>query len=433
MLLLFSLFFSLNLIPPFITEWDNSIGKWHSFGDTTTKDDQIILIPKVQSTSGSLWTDAKLPITNWSVTFNITINIPEKIGGFAIWYIDEMSVLGPYYGGPAHFSGIVLLGTISKDDNDDKTYLDVQLLQSDDDSFDWISATLPKPDGNMWLFDDTTTFSLTIELIEKNVSIYASSDREITKLKSEIIHDNLDHNYLGITAMNDKYATNININQITFEPTNKADNLTAEFSLSRTLSSLNSNTSYPFFRKKSVYRNPEFKIASLDREILEKVHGDVAYFVNTNSSDAFRMILSCSDVSQKLATYKDLDGLIDEYFNTFSQKWAKRRTKMSINVKNMNHTLSSTLNQAQALIHIFKGTIHEALVHSKKKAVHFGEILEEMNQTELLSLAEASISNTSLISFLIYTSIAEVILAFLLFYHSAHEHKKYHGQIYDKL
>lgn len=430
--ILFQLYLSIDLLPPFVKEWDDSIGAWHSFGDAASEENKIMLVPKIQSTVGSLWNDAILPITNWSVEFNITINDPGDFGGFAIWYIDEMDVLGPFYGGSPTFSGICIIGSINKVENE-KIYLDIHCVQSESDSTDWISAALPKPQASMWLNDNETTFSLIFEIIEDKINFYTRSKNENSvKIESQTVKDNMYFNYLGITALNDQYSTNININNIKFDPRGTAKTVDAKFDIARTLSSLEIKRNYPFARKKTEFRSPQFQSVSLDKEIARKVDGDVTYFINTNISDAFKMISKCLDVALSLATYKDLDSIVNSNFNMFSQKWAKRKMKLSMNTQIMNQTIASTMNKTEALINIFKGTIHESLVHSKKKAVHFNEILEEMNETELISLGE-TISGTSLGEYLIWISIAEVAIAFCLLSYTSNDEKEHDGNIYSPL
>lgn len=430
--IILQLLVSIDLTPPFIIEWDKSIGRWHSFGDATPMENNIIIVPKIQSTAGSIWTDAILPLTNWSAEFNITIRNPGDFGGFAIWYIDEMSVLGPFYGGPSSFNGISIIGLINKAEKE-KIFLDIHCLISESDETDWFSATLPKSQTNILLDNEDTTFSLIFELNDNKINFFTRSKNENPlKIQTFETKNNFDLNYIGITGLNDEYATNINLNNVKFEPRGSAKTVDAKFDLSRTLSAVNRNVAYPFARKKTEFRSPQFQSASLDREIAQKVDGDVTYFINTNISDAFKMITNCYDVATSLAKYKDLDNIINKNFNAFSQKWAKRKMKLSMNTKLMNQTILSTMNQTEALINIFKGTIHENLVHSKKKAVHFNEILEEMNETELISI-EKSIANSSLVEYLLWISGAEIFVTFCLCCYTTTNEKEHDGNIYSAL
>ncbi|OHT00691.1 hypothetical protein TRFO_32555 [Tritrichomonas foetus] len=415
------LLFALDLSPPFVKEWDNSIGRWHIFGDTYSSEENIYLVPKVQSTAGSIWTDAILPKTNWSAQFNISINHPDRYGGFTIWYIDEMSVLGPYFGGPASFAGVAVIGFIYQMTSG--YFLDIHMIQSEDDHIDHLADTLPNPIGHFNLSDTTTEFCFKLEFFDKNVSFYVLNEEENLKLTTQEIKDVIEGNYLGITALNDEYTTSITLKNIVFQKAGENDEFEAKFNLLRSLSTLDEKRNYPFARKKANLRSAQFKQISLDSEICQRLEGNVTYFINTESKNVFDTISNCIEVAESLATYKSLNELVLSNFNNFSQKWAKRKTKLAQRTKEMNLTISQTFNQTEALINIFKNTIHETLVHSKKKAVHFQEVLEEINQTNFLD-SEPSILFSPFIQFLIFTSASELICIFGLMIYSIFTEKK---------
>ena len=178
---------------------------------------------------------------------------------------------------------------------------------------------------------------------------------------------------------------------------------------------------YNEYKKESnnVFRSPELKELGNELELAIKFEGNVenSIFDNVKNDKIFSSLNSLINVTNNLATHDDLKIIIVERLGNFSNGWSKRKVKLDKNISKIISDINE-IAQINNVINEFKDNIHEILVHSKKKAIKFSDVANEMEDYGLNVFENSeSIGLTKTIRLLITISIVETLcIAFLLIY-----------------
>ena len=108
---------NLDILPPFLEE-NRTVKTWSLYGSAITIEEAIILVPKIKRAKGALWSDVTLPLTNWSVAFDLSVIEPDEDFTFGIFYIQEPSSDTSFHGGPSRFVGLSVLGKFWRHDQE---------------------------------------------------------------------------------------------------------------------------------------------------------------------------------------------------------------------------------------------------------------------------------------------------------------------------
>lgn len=403
-----------DLLPPFVRYGDYvNAENWLVSGSVDVSEDQLLVVPPVARRSGSVWSTAEYPSDNFSALFALSLLRPRAHGGFCVWLSRDLVPRGPFFGGPARLDGVALVAEVASGAAD---ILNVHLLQSDG-TVDLWTAVLPKPIARIRLYDGATDVVLRLTLRGGAVAVDAGYDAsDMREVAAVPLACNVTGNYLGVSAATGDHPCGVALRGVAV----------SELGSAAARPAAPNSADAPARGAESAFRSPELRELSDELALAVKFDGDVgnAIFRGVQGEKVFRALDALVNVTAGLATHYDLVVLLGRRLGNFSAKWSKRKRKIIDEVHTMEAEVKG-LDQTSNFIEAFKKSIHEILVQSKKKAIKFGDVANEVEEYGL-SVFEGSESKgmTKVVKLLMTIAVVESICVVFLFIQSTYRKKR---------
>lgn len=388
-----------DLVPPFIPEKtgdSTKVSYWQLSGHSIVSTDKITLIPPLQFSMGSCWTNLEIPDVNWKISYNLSVIDATGESSIALWFIDEFGSSGPINGGPEFFKGIGVLLNFKKIALD-KIKIEYRLLQNRH-TIHYNHSNLSAPDKIEFL--PHSEFMIVSISFSNGKIIVTQDSKEI--LQEKVIVD-IKNSFIGSTAKNDRSTMIIELNSITFEVDKKPESSWREVSDIHTAGHYDPENIFRF-------RSPRFNLTS----------DEIAFYEDTperlgTAEELLEVISEINFAAFDAASYSELNYFIDQTITPYAQKWQKRMYKTSATISEAQDILSEALHYTKDLI---KGFNKSMDVQLKKAGLKFSA-LEELMKDEAVEGPNVIVidfsQNTEFSSFniLLYVSFIEILLLIL--------------------
>ena len=423
-----------DLFPPFEMEKADEttqVGYWQFSGHTIVTSENITLLPPLQYTKGSCWTNLEIPTINWAINYDFFVKDISGGSRLAFWFIDEYGKDGALYGGPNIFKGIaVFLHFDSTEQNSIQVSLkliqNVHKAETDNKTISQFdSSTFLPQDGHL---------HVTIEFISGNISISINSQEFI----SSPVYADIKDAYIGLTAQNTRHTMLISMNYIQFylETINSKKHFGAQNDLDSSSDNnfdSNSDTNFNNFFNSSQrtvpdlrntghynpqniyrFRSPRFSNMTEELQYYEENDGDL----KKKEGSAIILLEVISELimaSYDAASYKELNDFIDHEIVPYGQKWQKRTYKLADAMDKAKNVIGEALHYTKDLVDNFNAS---SALNAKKAGLKFHALedllKEEAQDGPKIIVIDFSYSNTNdPLNWFLYGSIVEILFLLL--------------------
>ncbi|KAH0788091.1 Legume-like lectin family protein [Histomonas meleagridis] len=409
-----------DLVPPFETTENGGIGLWEFTGSAGLVDDVILLVPPVQYSAGSAWTNSQIPTGEWSVTYKIKIYEGSGGGGFGIWFVDKYGAYGQLHGGPEVFKGFGLTGTIITNDNRSHS-LKLSFLENDGTtSYDY--STLPDP--IFYKFHRADDLSFEFRFNYKNLVITLTEANKHTKLFQKDITVPYQNNYMGISANSDQFTTRIDLLSIKFKlnlsDKRKSSDNEDEKMNTRDATLSNKDKTGKYQPKETILlRNPVF---SATTEALQSLSQQGEQFSNdmidVTVQKVLNIISEMTFASTDVASFTELNDFITRTLSPHAQKWQKRTIRMVDQVKQSRDIFETAFDSTKDILENWNATIISNTEKATKHVYGLDDLLKREAEMEIEETEEglkAAVEGSGLVKALIGIACAEIVMMALLF------------------
>lgn len=380
---------------------DGKIGLWEMGGSALLQDDYLLLVPPIQYRKGCVWTDAEIPsIDVWQMT--LTFRIAHANGGsFGIWFVSEYAQEGTFCGGPNVFKGAALVGHVSRA-RGHKFSVRLNFLQSkgkthygDVDLEPDTYAEIPSRDE----------IRLTLRFNNGVFQVLGDNPEPIFQKKLEV---DLKDNYIGVSAQNDHLPMEFQLHKLQF-------NLNVyEPSDNKRKRSMGNKKPASHFTPSKIYRlrNPAFNKTINEIQLQEESNGELTKEVAAD--EIFDIIDEVNKANFDVASFSELNAFIRTNIMNYSQKWQRRTLKLVDRVRNTRNVAGAAMNYTTKMMEAFHDQMQQTLSKTNEKLTDLYSLFGEIGSrgidvnNDMQQMAE-DINNRSIVTWLIYAAVAEVV------------------------
>jgi hypothetical protein len=385
---------------------DGKIGLWELGGSSLLQDDMILLVPPIQYRKGCLWTDAEIPsIDVWQMSLTFRISHAEG-GSFGVWFVGEYAQEGTFCGGPNVFRGAALVGQVQRTRGHNYG-LKLKFIQNTGkDQYNEFDMT---PDAYVEM-PSREDFKLTIRFDKGTFKVFDDGSEPI--LEKEITV-NLKDNYIGISAQNDHLPMKFELHKLQF-------NLNVrETGDSKRKRSMGNKKPSPHFTPSKIYRlrNPAYNKTIKEIQLQEESNGELTKEVT--AEEIFDIIDEVNRANFDVASFSELNAFIRTNIMNYSQKWQRRTVKLVDRVRNTRNVAGAAMNYTTTMMEAFREQMQHTLSKTNEKLIDFYSLFGEIGSrgidvnNDMQQIAD-DINNRSIVTWLIYAAVAEIVGIVLL-------------------
>ena len=415
---------SADIIPPFILHNDRFVGIWEMFGASQVMSESLImLVPPLQYSRGSIWTNLEFPKTDFRVVSTISIIPGTGGGGFGFWFISKYGSDGNFNGGPQLFNGVVLLATVRNQGEE----IHFHLIQ-DDGKKNFMVDFLPRP-AHIEKLENETNMTISLGFNGESIIVHVNN--------KEIINDELlvpiDNNYFGVTAQSDALTSRFDLLKLKVKIIEKynfyaddEDNGEDEFDSGDEKIEIGKKRNVKAQNNiKALHYQPEFQnflrnpIFVSTMEEMDKMRDGIPEKEEADVLKVLSIIDESNMASYQVASFSELNKFLMNTLIPCTQSWHKRTLKMIENSVNLRNTFAAAWNYTNDILQDFNHTTQQNSLKAKEKIIKLEDILTNEAELSLLQYNEErnELSKNNISTVLIAVTIIEIIavIVFLIY------------------
>ena len=386
-----------DLVKPYNVAYDGKVNYWELGGAAIIIDDAVMMVPPIQTTRGSAWTNVQIPKEDFSIDYEFKVSEGTGGGGIGFWLTTDYMSSGTLCGSASVYDGFGLLCQIVKKD---EKYLLNFFAKLNEGYEEFSLDELTDPD---FVIETNETEHVRIRLkVEGDLIVISRNNITLTNVTKP---SNIRELFIGVSASSDITTSRVDFYAIEF---NVYD--TGKYQKTRKVAAKQQTSKYNA-GDLGVYRSPAFLLTREEATKREK-----GIKTEATADRLFDIIDELNKVSFDVASFKDVNKFVKSKLTQYAQKWQRRTLRLIERVRNSRDIMSSALNYSNELMEALNNTLTISYLKTANKVIDIERELFEDSDYGIDRYGEMeAIKESADISWIVYVSVAEVILIIIGF------------------